>query len=203
MSLQVTRSFDNLGEYKGDTALQTYGGANRDAVVQFNAFMRFQANRTFENPTFAIDTNFDIKNTEPVTFFVGGVAKTLADDTSWDTGTAAVIAANCWGIAILCHSGSATVLTWAADAMSYPTEAAAIAALGTLSTLAPAAANACLGYVTVKTGTDVTWTAGTDALEGGAGGTPSSDTNYYNDPSLNGWFSGQQIGNEYAQPIAQ
>lgn len=126
------------------------------------------------NPVFAIDTNFDVKNTETVTFLAAGVPYTLADNTSCNTGTTKVIAANQWAAMVIDASDSTTLTgTWTADCAS---EALAIAA----AKATPFVANKCrLGYVTVLTGTDVTWTAGTDALQGGTGGTASADTNYY------------------------
>lgn len=212
MAIKISKSRDNSGEIgppqsgiasSTTTEVTNQNSTARDLLINFNAQIQYERNSVKDNPTFAIDTNFDIKNTEPASYSLAGVLKTLSDNTSWDTGTAAVIAANCWGIAILCHTGSATVVSWAATAMSYPSEAAAIAALGTITSLCPTSAQCSMGYVTVLTGTDVTWTAGTDALEGGAGGTASSDTNYYNDPTLNGTFGGWQIGNMSGTVIVQ
>lgn len=212
MSIQVSKSRDNSGEVgppqsgiasSTTTPVVNQNSTVRDLLINYNAQIQYERNSAKGNPTFAIDTNFDIKNTEPISYTVAGVFKTLADNTSWDTGTTAVIAANKWGIAILCHTGSATVVSWASSAMSYPSEAAAIAALGTITSLCPTTAQCAMGYVTALTGTDVTWTAGTDALEGGTGGTPATTTNYYNDPTLNGTFGGWQIGNLSGSVITQ
>lgn len=215
MGIQTSTSRDNSGvagppqsgSASATVPAQTLNANStaRDLLINYNAQIQYERNSVKDNPTFAIDTNFDIKNTEPATFSHNGVLKTLADNTSWNTGTAAVIAANKWGIAVLLHTGSATSLVWAhPTAMSYASEALAIAALGRISTLMPsAAAPVAMGYVTVLTGADVTWTAGTDALEGGAGGTASADTNYYNDPTLNGTFGGWLIGNENGTAITQ
>lgn len=214
MSIQVSKSFDNAGEIAkpqsgiaSSTALGAGevngGGAIRDHLINYNAEVLFNRNRAYGNPTFAIDTNFDVKNTEPIDFMADGVFYTLGDNTSFNTGTAAVIAADCWGICILTHDGTTATLTWASTAMSYATEAAAIAALGKMTTLYPTAGFACLGYVTVLTASGQTWTAGTDALEGGSGGNPSDDTNYYNDPTLNGTFGGYQIGSANGTVITQ
>lgn len=212
MAIQVSKSRDTSGEMgppqsgiasSTTTPVVNQNSTTRDLLINFNAQIQYERNSVKDNPTFAIDTNFDIKNTEPATYSLGGVLKTLADNTNWDTGTTAVIAANKWGIAILVHSGSAGVVSWASSAMSYATEALAIAALGTITSLCPTSAQSAMGYVTVQTGADVTWTAGTDALEGGTGGTPSLDTNYYNDPTLNGTFGGFQIGNLSGTVITQ
>ena len=214
MGIQTSASRDNsgvAGPPQNGAASATVpapvvnaGSTSRDLLINYNAQIRFDRNRTFDNPAFAIDTNFDIKNTEPITYWVNGVAKTLADDVSFDTGTTATITALKWGIAILTHNGSTATVTWAVSPgpMAYASEALAIAALGRISTLIPASGFSSLGYVTVLAGASL-WTAGTDALEGGSGGTASTDTNYYNDPSLNGTFGGWQIGNENASVITQ
>lgn len=127
------------------------------------------------NPLFVIDTNFDIKCTNAFDIVTGGIIKTVAADTSWDTGTAKDITINYWAAALLsiAADGSTTYLQWGTEAT---TEAAAIAQLDGIT---PTGAVVC-GYATVKTKTDVNWVAGTDALQGGTGGDVSSDTNYYN-----------------------
>lgn len=213
MGIKVTKSRDNSGEIGAPQVgnqsatvpapALNQGSTERDLLINYNAQIRFDRNRTFENPTFAIDTNFDIKNTEPVTYFTNGLARTLSDNTSFDTGTTATITAAKWAIAILTHNGTTATVTWAkTTVMAYASEALAIAALGKISTLVPATDFASLGYVTVLAGAAL-WTAGTDALEGGTGGTVATTTNYYNDPSLNGTFGGWQVGNLSGTAITQ
>lgn len=200
MTIKVTSSYDNLGEPNSSTTAtnttSVFGGARRDAVVQFNALIKRLAFSTFDNPGFAINSNFDVKNGNAISYSVSNVLKTLTANTNFDTGTAATITANLWGIAILTHDGTTPTVSWATTsaAMGYASEALAIAALGTLTTLIPGSAFSSLGYVTVQAGASL-WTAGTDALTTGTGGTPAATTNYYNDPTLNGTFGGLQIGN--------
>lgn len=203
MTVRVTSSFDNLGEPKGSTSLSVYGGAQRDLAVQYNALFTRIAYGTFDNPGFAIVSNFDIKNGNAVTYSIANVLKTLSANTTFDTGTAATITANLWGIGILTYDGSTATVTWATTsaAMGYASEANAKAALGTLSTLVPASGFASLGYFTVQAGASL-WTAGTDALATGTGGTPANATNYYNDPTLDGWYGGMQIGNIAGTAVA-
>ena len=212
--IKVSSSRDNSGEIgapQNGAASATVvapalnrGSTARDLLINYNAQIQLDRNRALANPTFDIDTNFDIKNTEPITYCTDGLLRTLSDNTSFNTGTAATITAAKWGIAILTHNGTTATVTWATTsaAMAYASEALAIAALGKISTLIPAASFASLGYVTVLAGASL-WTAGTDALEGGAGGTPATTTNYYNDPTLNGTFGGWKIGNENGDAIIQ
>jgi hypothetical protein len=214
MTVNVSKSRDNSGEIGPPqngaasatvpTTVVNQNSTERDLLINYNAQVTLQRNMAYGNATFAIDTNFDIKNTEPIDFTASGIFYTLSDNTSFNTGTAATITANLWGIAILTHDGTTATVTWAtaSSAMGYATEALAIAALGQISTLIPAASFSSLGYVTVQAGASL-WTAGTDALEGGAGGTASVDTNYYNDPTLNGTFGGSLIGNLSGTAIVQ
>lgn len=129
------------------------------------------------NPGFVIDTNFDIKNGNAISYLNGGTLKTLSANTSFDTGTSAVIAADKWGVAVLSvSSAAAATVTWfTASGAGYASEAAAIAAITGLT-----ATDTVLGYATVQTASGQSFTAGTDALQGGTGGNPSADTNYYN-----------------------
>jgi hypothetical protein len=126
------------------------------------------------SPVLAIDTNFDVKNTEQTIFVAGGVAYTLNDNTSCDTGTTKTIATTKWG-AFMVEAASASSLTaqWAAS--DYASEALALAAAKALT---PTASKCCIGFVTVQAA-GITWTAGTDALATGTGGTPANATNYY------------------------
>lgn len=132
--------------------------------------------RALGNPGFAISTNFDVKNANAISYVNNGTLKSLSANTAFDTGTAQVIVADKWSSALLsvASDGTATV-TWSAT-LNAATEAAAIAALPAL----PAATHTVLGYITVLTGSGVTWTAGTDALASGTGGTAATTTNYYN-----------------------
>lgn len=141
----------------------------------------------FGNPTFAIDTNFDVKSTEIVYYANGGTLKTLADNTNFDTGTAKTITGAKWGAAMLTVNSSGTgVVTWAAAA-AYDSEALAIAALA-----APAATDTVMGYVTVLAHASG-FTAGTDALQGGTGGNVATTTNYYNEINPNTLMIGAAV----------
>lgn len=164
----------------------SYESDQRQAIISLNRVMQALQNTSYGPANFAINSNFDIKNSNAVQCVIAGISQQLAASTNFDTGTAATITSAKWGIAMLSWDGTTATVKWqaTATAMAYASEAAAIAALGT-APLIPASGFAPLGYVTVLAGAAL-WTAGTDALAGGTGGTPATTTNYYNDPSLNG-----------------
>jgi len=126
---------------------------------------------------FEISTNFDIQNGDAFDMLVAGVPVTVATDKVFDTGTAATTAIDTWIAAILSidEDGTTTHVDWGTG--GHASEALAIAALAVVV----ASGDVTLGYVTILTDSGATWTAGTDALQGGTGGGPSDDTNYYND----------------------
>lgn len=128
------------------------------------------------NPGLAIDTNFDVQSANAVVVSIDGVLATIAGATC-DTGTAATFPATKWGIFLVsAQAGGTLTATWATNAAAgYDSEALAIAALP-----AAPASEAPIGYVTVQAHGSNSFTAGTDALQGGTGGNPSPDTNYYN-----------------------
>lgn len=160
-----------------------------ELVTMINQLRFLELYKPLGNPTFAIDTNFDIKNTEPISYLNGGTLKTLADNTSFNTGTTATIATAKWGAALLTVNASGTgVVTWfTASGAGYASEALAIAAI-TIG----AATETPMGYATVLAAGS-TWTAGTDALQGGTGGTPATTTNYYNSLNPNAVYLGAAV----------
>lgn len=130
----------------------------------------------FGNPSLGISANFDVVTGSAVYYSNNKTRKKLNSGTVFDTGTSATIAADKWGIALLCAtSAGAGTVTWATNAgAGYDTEALALAALPATPTN-----ETRVGYVTVKTATGQPWTAGTDALKTGTGGDVASETNYY------------------------
>lgn len=108
------------------------------------------------------------------------IGTTLYSKTAVATGTAlaaGTIPADTWGIYRFSVNTSGTITSTAGAAnftTGYGTEALAIAALPAVP-----ANEWNMGYVTVKTAVGNTFIGGTSALEGGTGGNPSSDTNYY------------------------
>lgn len=126
------------------------------------------------SPVLAIDTNFDVKNTEQTTFVAGTVFYTLDDNVSCDTGTSKTLTSSQWG-AFIVEAGSASSLTCTWAASEYASEASALAAAKALT---PTASKATIGFVTVQAHASG-FTAGTDALTTGTGGNVANATNYY------------------------
>lgn len=152
------------------------GALEHHNPIALNRIRDFIRNMALGNPAFAIDTNFDIQTGAAIDYTNAGTLKTLASGADFDTGTAATIAGDQWGVALLSISAAgAGVVTWETNGgAGYATEAEAIAALPAVPS-----GNTPLGYVTVQAHANG-FTAGTDALQGGTGGDPSPDTNYYN-----------------------
>jgi hypothetical protein len=149
--------------------------AQKNKNVAFAALSLSDGAIVLDNPGLVIDTNFDVKNANAFSGVSGGLFFSAAANVNFDTGTAQVTTADQWVAALLSIDldGTTTYLQYGAEAA---TEAAAIAQLDALTPTG----DVVVGYVAIKTGSAVTWTAGTDALQGGTGGTPSADTNYYN-----------------------
>lgn len=148
-----------------------------DQTTLLNNLRTLILTRTYANPALAINSNFDI-TTGAFSYSIAGVYYSQAANQNFDTGTTATFPAGKWGIALLSlnAAGDETV-TWATntDNAGYDSEALAIAALPETP------ANHCpIGYATVQAAAGNSFTAGTDALQGGTGGNASQDTNYYN-----------------------
>ena len=142
---------------------------------------------------FEVDTNFDIQNGDAFDIMVDGEILQIATDQNFDTGTAIVIATAAYHAAAILSidADSGTHVDWGAEA---ETEAGAITNLAAVT----ASGDVVCGYVTVHAKAGQDWVAGTDALEGGAGGEVSQDTNYFNivevgDAALSATVSGTDV----------
>lgn len=169
------------------TAQHNAAVTDLDAVVALVNQLRQQAlYNVFGNPGFQRVTNFDVNNATAFVYTNGGTLKTFSATTTFDTGTTATIATGKWGAALLSVSsaGSAVVTWFTNTGAGYASEALAIAAM-----TAAAATDTPVGYITVLAAGS-TWTAGTDALASGTGGTPATTTNYYNSVNPNALYVG-------------
>lgn len=169
----LANATDLINELKADHA--TYRTTIDDQKTLINLLQHRSQNFVIAtSPALAIDTNFDVKNTETTVFVAAGVVYTLTDNTSCDTGTSKTITAALWG-AFAVEATNATTLSanWASG--SYATEALALAAAKALT---PTASKCTIGFVTVQAHASG-FTAGTDALTTGTGGNVANATNYY------------------------
>lgn len=180
-----TASRDNAGHYKS---------ALRDMVVQYNKAVGdlnalrmamsmdtliawtgvFLSTATTPIGIGTTDTNVA---TGPFVFSTSGI---IANKALVAAGTAigalGTTAADKWAVFAIdvVAAGTITFSAGAGNVAGYATEALAIAAVPKNLTL-----KARLGYFTIKTAAATAWVAGTDALAGGATGSPASQTNYY------------------------
>ncbi len=164
---------DLINEIKADhDTNQTHLGNMKTLL---NNTAHFVSNHVIStSPVLAIDTNFDVKNTEQTVFVAAGVVYTLGDNTNCNTGTTKTLTASKWGaFAVEATDASTLAPNWAAS--EYASEALALAAA---KALAPTADKCVIGYVTVQAHASG-FTAGTDALATGAGGNVANATNYY------------------------
>lgn len=180
----LSNTVDVVNEMQTDHG--TFSTVIGDLKTLLNQLRQNSLYQALGNPGFAISTNFDVKNANAISYLNGGTLKTLTANTNFDTGASKTIPTTKWGAALLSVDSSGTaVLTWASS--TYNSEALAIAALA-----APASTNTVLGYVTVQAAGS-TWTAGTDALASGTGGTPANATNYYNSINPNTLMIGSAV----------
>lgn len=128
-------------------------------------------------PGFQIDTNFDIGNANAFQVVKDGVVYNIAGSQTWDTGTAATCPAGKWVVFLLSVDNDATTHADYADGddAGYVDEASAIAAIDGITP----SGEVVVGYVTVQANAGGEFLAGTDALNGGAGGDVAQTTNYY------------------------
>ena len=146
------------------------------------------------DPGFAIYSDTGIQTTVAANVFANGVpVGALGVNTAWTLGTG-VIPSDKWGIYLLVWDGTTTA-AWTAGMSGglttggFASEALAEAAIPSL--LAEmTAGQVALGYATCLTGSGHSFTTGTDAFEGGTGGTPATTTNYYFTPLYCGWKMG-------------
>lgn len=161
-----------------------------DLKTLLNQIQAHMGYRIAGNPAFAIRANFDVQNANAISYFNGGICKTLAATQAFDTGTAATFPAGKWGAAVLSIDSSGNpAVTWVtASGAGYNSEALAIAAMTD-----PGATYTLCGYITVQAAAGNSFTAGTDALATGTGGNVAQATNYYNTSNPNSLRMGAAV----------
>lgn len=176
---------DLTNELQDDQA--TFRTVVADNKALLNQLRQATLYGVLSNPAFVINTNFDVKNGNAISYVNGGTIKSLSANTNFDTGTSKTITGSLYGAAVLTVNSSGTgVVTWASGA-GYASEALAIAAL-----VAPSATDTVLGYVTVQAHASG-FTAGTDALTLGTGGNVATATTYYNSINPNTLMIGAAV----------
>lgn len=206
-TIPATSSFDNGGEISG---------ANRDIILQFNNLLKQQAalalaftsDGVLKGTTLSRGTTNTISTTQCI-ITIAGVPVSVAAATNQALSASSALPAGLWtcvGVDAVA-AGTITFVYSSTIGTGQATEALAIA--DALTNVTKTATKARIGYFTVQAAAAATWTAGTDGLQGGSGGTPAQSTNYY--PIASPWqltadaanaitlgsiaFTAKQIGN--------
>lgn len=184
----------------------TLNSDERQNVVSFNALLTALtgvlaaeggADVAMTTGTLGIGTTVTLATGAQV-ISINGVKAAIAAQTAQAFGALGTIPEATWGVIGVERvlAGTTTFTSGANNyTTGYATEELAIAALP-----AQTADRVRVGYVTVLADTGG-WVAGTDALEGGTGGTPAAETNYYNtdgavDTASDVWEAVFQIANQ-------
>lgn len=158
--------------------------AIREALQEGSLETALYGDRILSTPALGIGSTDTSVATGAFNFQIGAAAaavNTFKAKAAVAAGTAlaaGTIPMNKWGLYLFSIAANGTITCTPAAAnfsTGYNSEALAIAALP-----ATPANQAAIGYVTVLTEVGSTFVGNTDALEGGASGNPSADTNYFN-----------------------
>jgi len=163
-----------------DIAKVRHLGTHYELMTKFARQVRDLLDGTTEglnkSAVLSIGTSADdkVKSTDFSFFRDGACLRVASAETALAAGT---VPADKWGLWLVSVQPDGTLRTTGAAAngtTGYNTEALAIAAKP-----ATPAGDVAVGYFTVLTAVGQPFVADTDALQGGAAGNPSSDTNYY------------------------
>lgn len=148
-------------------------------VTAYNALRNHTMNRAHASAVLAIGgTTTSYKHTTQIAFSEAGILKLSATTADHAFTAADVITLDKWGAWVVTLAGT----TWkstrvGAATMAYATEAAAIAAIATMTVPAN---EAVIGYITVRARSTVDFTAGTTTLTADNGSGNAQTVNYYN-----------------------
>ena len=177
-TMPITASYDNSGEVSG---------SRRDAVIQYNNFMRIQAalalaftsDGVLKGTALSTGTTNTMASSQLV-ITIGGVPVSVAATTAQALSAATALPAGKWTVIGIdaVAAGTITQVYSSTIGTGQASEAAAIA--DALVNVTKTASKARIGYIAVQAAVAATWTAGTDGLALGSGGTVAQATNFYN-----------------------
>lgn len=176
-TLPATSSFDNAGEV---------GNAIRDLILNYNALFKQQAalalaftsDGVLKGTTLSKGTTNTISLTQCV-ITIAGVPVSVAAAANTSLSAATALPAGLWTCVGIDAVAAGTITFVYSTNIGTGSATEALAITDALTNVGKTANKARVGYFTVQAAAAATWTAGTDGLAGGSGGTPAQTTNYY------------------------
>jgi hypothetical protein len=176
-TLPVTSSFDNGGEA---------GSANRDQMVNHNAIMRTIAQLAFVFTSDGVLRACTLAHGTTNTLSIGacvitiaGVPVLVAASANQSLSASSALPAGLWTCVAVDAVAAGTISFAYSSTIGTGQATEALAITDALTNNAKTTNKARIGYFTVQAAAAATWTAGTDGLAGGSGGTAAQTTNYY------------------------
>lgn len=184
-TIPATSSFDNLGE--SSSAVGVWGGAERDSVLMFNNLMKTQAalalaftsDGVLKGTALSRGTTNTMASAQCV-ITIAGVPVSVAATTAQALSAATALPAGQWTVIGIDAVAAGTITQVYSSTIGTGQSTEALAIADALVNVTKTAAKARIGYIAVQAAVAATWTAGTDGLTGGSGGTVAQTTNYYN-----------------------
>ncbi len=177
-TIPATSSHDNSGGS---------GGSRRDLVLQFNNLLKQQAalalaftsDGVLKGTALSRGTTNTMASSQCV-ITIGGVPVSVAATTAQALSAATALPAGMWTVIGIDAVAAGTISQVYSSTIGTGQATEALAIADALTNVTKTANKARIGYISVQAAGAATWTAGTDALAGGTGGTPAQTTNYYN-----------------------
>jgi hypothetical protein len=176
--MPVVASFDEAGEV---------GSALRSLLVQFNNFLSIQpalalaftSDGVLKGTALSTGTTNTMASSQCV-ITIAGVPVSVAATTAQALSGGAALPAGKWTCFGVDAIANGTVSQTFSSTMGTGQATEALAIIDALTNATKATNKARIGYITVQAAAAATWTAGTDGLALGSGGTVAQSTNFYN-----------------------
>lgn len=176
-TIPSTSSFDNSGEA---------GSTDRDNVISDNAVFRTLAALSFAFTsdgvliaTTLVKGTTNTISTGACTITISGVPVVVAASTNQSLSASSALPAGLWTCVAIDAVAAGTITFAYSSTIGTGQATEALAITDALANNLKTASKARIGYFTVQAAAAATWTAGTDGLATGSGGTPAQSTNYY------------------------
>ncbi len=177
-TIPVTKSFENIS---GRT------GARKDLVVEYNNLLKQQAalalaftsDGVLKGTALSTGTTNTMASTQCV-ITIAGVPVSVAATTAQPFTAATALPAGKWTVIGIDAVAAGTITQAYSSTIGTGQATEALAIADALVNVTKTASKARIGYIAVQAAVAATWTAGTDGLALGSGGTVAQSTNFYN-----------------------